>query len=263
MGLFDFLKKKEDKPVTEKSKIFLSMPMFNNGESYKLNDVIGHLKNYWGLSISDIHGDDGTATFKIEGEMVALAYLPVQIPWGDIKSTAEYAYNWMTAEKDLENHNGHAIVSVMAGEKTPLERFQILSKLLGSILMTSNSIGILQGGESLLIPRDQYLDFAEELKENGTQILLWVYIGLRRSDGGNSAYTYGLGNFQKMEMEVIDSKLGLEELHELMSNIASYVISNNITFKNGETLGYTEEQKIKITQSKGRFVGGQSFKLKI
>lgn len=263
MGLFDFLKKKEDKPVKEKSKILLSMPMFNNGESYKLNDVIDHLKTYWGLSVSDIEGDDGSAVFRIDGEMVAVAYMPVQIPWGDIKGTAQYAYNWMTAEKDLENHNAHAIVSVLAGEKTALERFRILSKLLCSILMTSNSIGILQGGESLLIPRDQYLDFAEELKEDGTPVLLWVYIGLRKSGQGNSAYTYGLVNFQKMEMEVIDSKLGLEELHELMSNIASYVIGNNITFNNGETLGYTQDQKIKISQSKGRFVDGQSFKLEI
>ena len=68
---------------------------------------------------------------------------------------------------------------------------------------------------------------------------------------------------QKMEMEVIDSKIGLEEIHELMSNIASYVIGNNITFNNGETLGYTEAQKIKITRSKGQFVDGQSLKLEI
>jgi hypothetical protein len=263
MGLFDFLKKKEAKPANERTKILLAMPMFHNNESYKLNDVVEHLKNYWGLSVSEINGDDQSAVFRIDGEMVALAYMPVQIPWGDIKNTAAYAYNWANAEKDLESHNAHALVSIMAGSKPVLERFRILSKLLCSILMTSNSVGILQGGESLLLPRDQYLDFADDLKEGKVPVLLWVYIGLRKSEIGNSAYTYGLTNFNKLEMEVINSPLDLEELHSLMANIAAYVIGNGVTFSSGETLGYTEDQKIRISQSKGNFVEGQSLKLQI
>ena len=263
MGLFDFLKKKEDKTAKEQSKILLAMPMFNNGESYKLSDIVEDLRTHWGAAVTEIHGDDKTATFNIDGEMAAIGYMPVQIPWADIKNAAQYAYNWPTAEKDLQSHNAHAIVSVMAGIRTPLERFRILSKLLCSVLATSNAVGILQGGESLLIPRDQYLDLAEELKNDRVPVLLWVYIGLRKSGQGNSAYTYGLTNFQKLEMEVINSSLGPEELHSLVANVTSYVIGKDIRFKSGETLGYTAEQKIRISQSKGQFVEGQSLKLEI
>lgn len=263
MGLFDIFKKKESNTDKEESKILLSMPMFNNGDTYDLNKVIEHLKTFWGLEITDVNGDNKTAAFNINGEMVALAHMPIQIPWGDIKDTAQYAYNWMTAEKDLESHNGHAIVSVMAGKKETIDRFRILSKLLCSILMTSNCIGVYQGNESLLIPRDQYLDNLEDLKEDRIPVSLWIYIGLRKSDIRNSAYTYGLVNFKKQEMEIINSKLELEELHDFLSNITSYVIGSNITFKNGETLGYTEDQKIRITSSKGQFVEGQSLKLEM
>ncbi len=164
---------------------------------------------------------------------------------------------------ELKDHTGHAIVTIMSGQKSPLERFKILSKVLSSILITSDSIGIYNGVQSLLIPRDQYLNDVEELKKNGTPVTLWVYIGLRKSATGNCAYTYGLKELDKQEMEIIDSKLNLDELYSFLLNITSYVIGNNITLRSGETLGYTTDQKVPVTISKGRFVEGQSFKLKI
>lgn len=263
MGLFDFFKKKESSDKRQESKILLAMPMFNNGETYKLDDVVNNLKSFWDLTVTEIEGDNQTAVFKVNGEMVALAYMPVQIPWGDIEGTAQYAYNWQDATQELKDHNGHAIVSLMAGNKTTLERFKILSKVLCSILSTSNAIGVYQGNQSLLIPKSQYLDNTDELKEDGTPVTLWIYLGLRSSDKGNSLYTYGLAEFGKQEIEIINSTLSLEELYDFAANIASYVVGSNATLKSGQTLGYTEDQKIKITSSKGVFVNGQSLKLEI
>ncbi|MES2776248.1 MAG: hypothetical protein V4722_18885, partial [Bacteroidota bacterium] len=194
MGLFDIFRKKEAPTVDQSGKILLAMPMFMNGDSYVLKDVIENLQSFWGLTITEIDGNDQTAIFYINGEMVALAHMPVPIPLGDIKSTAQYAYNWQTAEKDLESHTGHTIVSVLAGTegKGQLERFQILSKLLCAILQTSNAIGIYQGNQSLLITKEQYLENIEELRDGGAPVILWIYFGIRKSGKTNSAYTYGL-----------------------------------------------------------------------
>lgn len=263
MGLFDFFKKKEQPEEPKKGKILLAMPMFNNGETFELNKVIDYLKSNWKTSISDINGESRTVTFSIQGETIALATMPVQIPWGDIEGTAKYSYNWMSAEKDLENHNSHIIVTVMSSKNNELERFKILTKVLSSIVATTNCIGVYHGSQSLLIPREQYLGSAEALKSNQIPLDLWVYIGLQKEKNGNSAYTYGLNAFNKLEIEIINTKLGLEELHSFLSNICAYVINSNVTFKSGETLGYTAEQKIKITKSKGQFVEGESLKLEM
>ena len=263
MALFDIFKKKGRSTEKPESKILLAMPMFNDGETYQLDDVINNLKSFWNLTITEIDGNNNTAVFKVDGEMVALAYIPVQIPWGDIDGIAQYAYNWPTAAQELKDHNGHAIVSVMAGNKTAIERFRILSKVLCAILSTSNAIGIYQGNQSLLIPKSQYLDNIGELKEDETPVTLWVYFGLRKSDEGNNLYTYGLTEFGKQEIEVIDSKLGFEELYDSVANIVAYLIANDVTFKSGETIGNTAEQKIPIISSKGVFVDGQSLKLEM
>lgn len=151
----------------------------------------------------------------------------------------------------------------MKGQKSQLERFRILSTLLCSILKTSNSIGVYQGNQCLLIPKEQYLTYIDELKVERSPVILWIYIGLRESKTGNSAYTYGLSTFKKYELEIVNSKLELEELHSFLLNISAYVIENNITFNVGETIGYSNDQKIKITLSKGEFVEGQSIKIDI
>ena len=263
MGLFDIFKKKEQPKENQESKIILAMPMFVNGDRYELNAIIDNLKNYWSLNVTGVEGDNESAILTIDDEKVAIAFMPVPIPMGDIEGTAQYAYNWTTVLDDLKDFTGHSIVSIMSGTKPTAERFKLLSKVLHSILTTSNSIGIYQGSQSLLIPKQQYIEGAEAFKNDETPINLWVYIGLRKSDEGNSVYTYGLNEFGKHEMEIVNSKLSLEELYDFISNICSYVISSNVTFKNGETLGYTADQKIKITLSKGQFVDGQTLKLEM
>jgi len=261
MGLFDIFKKKEQPKESHQSKVLLAMVIFGNGDRYELSSIIDNLKSSWNLDVTNLEGGNETAAFNLGDEVVAIAYMPAPIP--DIEGAAQYAYNWPTASQDLKEHNGHALVTILSGKRTTLERFRHLSKVLYSILTTSNAIGVYQGSQSLLIPKDQYLDSAEELRTNGMPVNLWVYIGLRRSDAGDSVYTYGLTEFGKQEMEVIDSKMDLEDLYVFMGNICAYVIGSNVTFRSGETLGYTEEQKIKITSSKGRFVDGYSLKLEM
>jgi hypothetical protein len=265
MKLFNFLKKKDPRPDKQEStgNILLAMPLFNNGDSYQLNEVINNLTSFWGLSVTDIHGDNQTAVIHVDGERVALANMSVPIPWGDIEGTAQYAYNWQNAAEELKSHTGHAIVSVMSGESSSVDRFRILSKVLCAILSTSNSVGVYKGSQSLLIPKEQYLENINELKENGTPIMLWIYIGLRKSESGNSVYTYGLTLFGKQEIEIINSPLSLSDLFDFAANIAHYIIAGDITLKSGETIGVSAEQKIKIKSSKGVFVDGETFKLEI
>lgn len=274
MGLFDFIKKKEtpqknetsqknETPQKDEKGVLLAMPLFNNNESYSIDRVIDNLKNFWGLSIVNFSGNDTSAVFKLDNELVAIAYVPAQIPGEELSTTIQYAYNWHTAGEDLKNYTGHAIVSVMSSQGSQVERYTLLSKLLCSILATSNSIGVYQGKQTLLIPRDQYLENIPDLQQGKSPVQVWIYIGIKTSEQGNYIYTYGLPEFEKQEMEVLQSPLELPELFNFFTSIISYVINSDVTLRNGETLGYTEDQKIKITASKGFFVEGQTLRLEV
>ncbi|NDW17886.1 DUF4261 domain-containing protein [Dysgonomonas sp. 216] len=272
MGIFDFFKKKTQDTTPSKtesenseSRILLAMPMFKNNESYNIQKVIEHLKSFWQVEITEDEGaSDETAVFNIDGQMVAIAKMPAPIPYEDIVSVASYNYLWPNALDVLKDHTGHVIVTVMSGDLTPVDRFRILSKMLVSILSTSNCVGIYQGNETLLLSKEYYLNCVEDLQSGSIPVPLWVYIGVRVNDENKvSIYTYGLTNFYQNEMEIIESDKDAQELYNFILNITSYVIENDVTLKDGETIGYSADHKIAIKVSKGVFVEGKTIKFEL
>lgn len=284
MGLFDWFKKKKEQkkspselgtsPSREQEEvlveeengntILLAMPMFNGTDSYDLEAVVADLKTYWNAEISDISGDGQTATMNVNGVLVALASMPAPIPAKDIEDIAPYNYLWKTALEDCKNHQSHAIVTVLSSKDvTILERYKILTQLNASVLRTSKAIGIYQGTQTLLLSNSLYLDFADFLLEDQLPIQLWIYIGLVKSEKGSSIYTFGLKDFGKEELEVLDSSMEQMDLYDFLLSIVDYIVGQDMVLKDGETIGFSAEQKIKITASKGTFLEGNTLKLEL
>ena len=183
------------------------------------------------------------------------------VPWGDIEGTAEYAYNWETALEDLRDHQGHLIISIMQGTDDVVKRFRIMTRVICALLRASNAVGVYIGGQSLLIPKVDYLAEVENMSEGSYPVNLWIYFGLRQANGKNSGYTYGLKSFGKRELEVIDSERSLSEIRGFLYNIAHYLIASNVEFTDGQTCGFSESERVKISLSKGHFVDSETFKL--
>jgi hypothetical protein len=89
-----------------------------------------------------------------------------------------------------------------------------------------------------------------------------IFIGVYKTDNGEiNAYTYGMETFGKKEMEVINSLEQPKDIYNLLQAIADYVITSDVILQDGETIGFTAEQKISISQSKGVAVNGTTLKL--
>lgn len=251
---------KKNKIKSQESKIILGMIMLHEEKIFDLKNFIEDFKNNYGYDVEKTE-DNATLVFEVDGEMVAIAHMPIPIPRNDLKETAHYAYYWQTAFEEIQNHKSHIIVSILQGGNDQIKRYKIFTQVLCSLLRITNSLGVYKGNQSLLIPKDEYLVQAEHMNEGYLPLKLWLYIGLRSNDNRNSAYTYGLQEFNKNELEIIHSSKGLEEIRGFIFNIAHYVLSHNITFKNGETIGGSEQEKIEITLSKGHFIKSDTFKL--
>lgn len=88
-----------------------------------------------------------------------------------------------------------------------------------------------------------------------------VWIGLYNGKKGLCAYTGGMRYFGYDEVEVLDSQADAQTLHGFLSDIANYVITEDVVLRDGETIGFSEEQKLAITKSKGVAVEGNSLKI--
>ena len=259
-NLFTSKKEKSEK----KKQLILSMPLFKGQQAYSLDQVVQELKSHWGLEISEVSGDDSSATFVIDGALVALALMDLPIPSQEFEELYAYSYLWQDVEKDTQEHTQHAIVSILSDNLSPVETYSLLTKVNASILKTSQSaMGIYQGSATLLLPKDLYLDLADLLKEEMLPLQLWIYMGIINQGDKTSIYTYGLKEFGKIEIEIIESPMNSDDLYYFLLSILQYVLGSDVILKDGETIGFSEDQKIKITESKAVFLEGNSLKLEV
>ena len=246
------------------NNVVLSMPMFKNNKSYVLDKVIEDLRVYWELDVMDIEGDDELATFKVGDELVAISMMPVPIPNSEFESMYSYSYLWKNVENETKEHTNHVIVSILSSDIPMVEKYSLLTKVNSSILRTcEDAIGIYQGSATLLLPKELYIAFSELLLSDMLPVQLWVYIGIIYNNERTSVYSYGMQEFGKSEIEVLETAMSNGELYDMFTNILNYVLDYDVTLKHGETIGFSEDEKIKIIQSEAVYVDGNSLKLEI
>ncbi len=110
-----------------------------------------------------------------------------------------------------------------------------------------------------------YKEYAKGAIEDGMfPILDLVFFGIYSNDNGKtiSGYTFGLHNFEKDEIEVLDSQHSASEIFEFLVDVANYVVEQDVILKDGETIGFSEEQKLPITKSGSRVLDFETLKIK-
>ena len=114
-----------------------------------------------------------------------------------------------------------------------------------------------------VIHPQMYYDFAKLYDENDDfPIENIVYIGLYGDENNTvSGYTYGIEQFGKKELEIIKSSEEAEEVYNFLASISDYIITSDVVLNDGETIGFSEEQKIQISVSKGIALDGETIKL--
>lgn len=253
----------------QESNILLAMPLLAD-DKIDLDRVINRLRTHWGLAVDGTQNDDtqnDAATSEtirvvdVDGHMTALGLMPGQVPAGDLESLYPVAFLWPGAAEEVPRHATHVIVSLMSDDAPARERYAVFTKVVESVLAETNSLGLYQGHQMLLVKKEIYIDMAEALLEDETPFLLWVFVGLSGSDEGNSLYTYGMKGFGKMEMEIINSQQDMDDLFDFLINVGCYVINSDVTFKADETLGYTESKDAAIEISPGRIHEDETIKL--
>lgn len=202
-----------------------------------------------------------TRVFSCGDCLAAVSLMPAPIPDGEAEYFAKANYMWPEAEAVTKTHKAHLLVAVLPHGPSAVEAGTLFTKLTASCLKQENAIGVYTSGT--VFQPEFYIEVADMMKEDeeALPILDWVYFGLYRTPKGNNAYTYGLTTFGRQEIEILESEKTLEELRDFLYQIASYIIGYDAVLQDGETIGFTEEQRLPITLSKGAAVEGESLKI--
>ncbi|MFD1161981.1 MULTISPECIES: DUF4261 domain-containing protein [Hwangdonia] len=260
MGLFSFLKK-EKKIEASTNSVILGMVLLEEPNSFDLKGTVNELRKKWNLKVNDKDADDKAAVLIIDNYNIAIATMQMAIPENEVENVAEYNYFWKNAVQETSKHKGHIVLSIMNAGKNAVQENLLYSKLASAVMNNSKSLGIYIGGRTLVLKKEFYQANVEMMSETDLPLYNWIYFGLRQENGKQSVFTYGLADFGKKEMEIVDSENSLDELNEMMFNLTHYVIAYDVKLKDGETIGISADQKLKISESKGRFLEGLTLKI--
>lgn len=264
MGLFDrFKKKKEEKAkVEQEGGNFLGFVLLEDG-NFDWKALVQTMKEDWNLQMEEPEEDGeeypDSHVFTCEDCMIVLGLVDMPIPNHEAEENAARNYMWREAVERTQTHKANLIVSVMGKDVPMLERSKLYVKVTASCCKQQNVVGIYTSG--VVFEPAFYIEAAEIMRDGNIPLLNLVWFGIYQTEKGISGYTYGLNSFGKDEIEVLDTSVSPAEVREFLLDMVSYVLEADVVLRDGETIGFSAEQKLPITRSKGVALEGMTLKI--
>lgn len=235
--------------------------------SWDKEKFFADMKNEWGTEIEDDHpGDSDVVYVEADGFRVIIGLMPTAIPNGEAEYFAKANYMWKGAENVVARHGAHLLVTVM-GDGDMMKRARLYVKVTASLLGQDTALALYS--EGAVYQPEMFRDCAGMMKDNSMDnvlpILNLVWFGIYSDGKVTGVYTYGMRRFGKEEIEVYvpSAAADLNGIRNFLVSVAAYVIGEDVVLRDGETIGFSAEEKLPIKLSPGIAVDGNTIKIDI
>ncbi len=231
---------------------------------------VADMKEEWDIDLSNGLGDDGkipsedTLVYaEYNGMRVITGLVDAPVPNREAEQFAMANYMWKDAVAETEKHKAHLILSVM-GDGDAMEKAKLFVKTASAALKQDTVLGLYYNGAAVFQP-SMYRECAEMMRTGDIPLLNLVWFGLFSDGKQAGVHTYGMRQFGKEEIEVYvpSDKADLNALRQFVCGTAMYVLKENAVLRDGETIGFSAEQKLPITVSPALAFSGNSIKIDV
>jgi hypothetical protein len=199
-------------------------------------------------------GDGATITLDLDGGMAFVSLMPAPIPWSELEGPCATAWWWPEAAERMKAHTHHAVVALMGEAGDAVERHVLLSHLVSAVAMHADAAGIYWGAGTIVHDPDAFQEQVANLSPNDVEPQLWIDMRLEQNDDGSFRYfTTGLTSFDRPEIEIDRSSQNPQEILEFCHAIVCYLLNNRVDIAEGETIGRSDDEKIRITYEPSMF----------
>ena len=236
-------------PESTNSESFIANVLFSKPQ-WDINKFVADVRKEWGLDLSDNVVDDIGLAYKANECLRIVAFVDAKIPYNEAEEAAERQIVWDDAKKIAKSHKAHLIIYVNCKEDSPVESAKLFTKLISCALKQEYATAAYYN-DNLLHP-DTYIALADCLHDDDytLPVLNWIWPIPFKHGNQNGILTRGLTNFGKMEIEVC-ADAPLNDILDFITDISNYILSYDVTFNDGETIGRDENEKLKISISPG------------
>ena len=214
------------------------------------DQLISDLKVDWGIEIpKEDTEDEDTIVTDFDKCRIIISKFPAPVPNEEAEINAENNWMWEEAVEVTKTHKAHIVVAILGDEEDLISRGLLYTKIMATCCKQEKAIGVFTSG--VVFEPSYYMTSTEMIRDGELPIFTWVWFGLYRTENGLSTYTYGMKDFGKLELEILDADEEAGKLLSFISAIASYILQDDVKLKDGETIGLSEEDIHQITLSKG------------
>ena len=254
----------EAEDESDHTGVFTGFVLLSKGEWDK-EQFIRDMKEKWDIAVDEYDAseekDDDALVFEVGDMVAAVSLATYPIPNGEAELNAENNYMWEDAVKVAKEHCAHIMVAVLGKEENLLEKGKLYTKVVAACCRQEYATGIYTSGV-VFEPRF-YEGFADMMQDGELPIFNWIWFGLWRNENGMNGYTYGMDVFGKDEMEVLGTDAKPSDLRDFLASLVSYVLENDVELHDGETIGFSADDKHTITRSPGISLPEEQMTLKI
>ena len=239
--------------------VLLSEPQWSKEQ------LLQDLRADWDLTVEDTDaggGQDANILLtEVDGMQLAVSFFPVPVPHGEAARVAAANYLWPQAVPIAQAHTAQLLVAVLGGQAGPLARGRLFVQAAASCLKQRCAAALYADGA--VFEPAFYRRFARFIRDGALPVMNWVWYGIYRDETQAGIYTYGLHKFGKDELEVYVSPDGadLNELRRFVVNVVHYLLEEDVTLRDGETIGFSETQRLPIVRSPGIALDGDTIKI--
>ncbi len=203
-------------------------------------------------------GDDGP--MSIDCGDYTIMVMPVAAPIGDdlVQITA-HSRLWPKDKPAPADYRAHLIVTVLdsqgSGEEVAegdyeraIARMTMLTQVLASLIAASDSVVAVYWGEANHAVLPPLLrDLALEVLPDEPMPMVWVALSVgERPDGVMTGHTRGMRALGLWDIEIPESNETAQQVYDRLEGISDYLIDNGLVIQDGDTLGNTAEEQIKV-----------------
>lgn len=237
-------------PQTLSGHILLSTDTFD-WDTFKLQFF-----DDWQVEVTEEPVEDNLI-FQLGEITVTLSLIRKTVP--EAIETAENNYLWINAADAIRAHKAYVALGII-GADNPLQRHILFTMAAASAMRQEHAIGLYQ--YPVTRKAADYIEAAMSLKQDNFPVTIWVFAGFYKGALGKiCCYTYGLEQFGKEEVEILDSDADMVMIYQFIYQVIGYLVAQNGTLNEGESIGFSKERAYDVTRSAGVAIEGTTVKI--
>jgi hypothetical protein len=230
----------KQRPGKITAMIFLDRPQMPDME--RLQERFGEL-----LHIGEILPPDGNAqVVPCDGSLLIAGLVDAPLPQHHWQSWTENAWWWPEAAEVMSGNQAHLVVSSSWDQSTRLDAHVKHTLVVREFIDQLPALAVSWG--SVLVSANQFAgEFHKFQSEQILPVRLWVLIQLSGDgEGGTIVSTRGMDAFGLREIEANSAPMEPQDALLFVNNLAGYLISKGPVVDDGDTVGGSENERIRV-----------------